>query len=105
MIFSWLLQTRELEEFGRELAREFASNCPASSLVGANRKRVEKKFSAALTQLHRRAVQFSRDKRPGVYKKAKMSNALKWALREQGYDNDLINEIIKGMLVAMARSK
>jgi len=104
MLFGWLFQTREIEEFGKELAKDFASRFPAN-LVGTNRKEADKKFSVALAELHRKAVLFNRDKKLGIYKKAKMSNVLKWELREQGYDSDLINEVIKGMLIAMAKRK
>lgn len=104
MLFDWLFQTREIEKFGKDLAKDFSNKFPMK-LVSANTKETDKKFAIALADLHCSAVQFNREHKLGVYKKAKMSNVLKWELHEQGYDDALINEVIKSMLIAMAKSK
>ena len=72
---------------------------------GAQPKDNKKKFYEALNDLHHKARQFGIEHKIGLYKKAKFSNTLKWELIEMGFDGEMVDEIIKGMLIAMARKK
>lgn len=100
MIFKWTFGTKEIESFARSLAADFAQKCPADSAKTGNRA-----LQIAQDDLVRNARQFGRERRLGLYKKAKFSNTLKWELKDMGYDDKLIDDILKGMLIAMASKK
>lgn len=102
MLLNFLFNTSHVEEFAKSLASSFLQEFPPS-LGQDTKKGGQKKLVAAIQNLNQKARQFSQQHKIGIYKKAKLSNVLKWELRELGYDNDLIDEVIKGMLIALAR--
>jgi len=103
-LLNWLFNSAPAEAFAKTLAADFAKKFPPAA-SGAPTKDTKKKFYVALNELHHKARQFGMEHKIGVYRKAKLSNTLKWELKDMGYDGDMVDEIIKGMLIAMAQKK
>lgn len=103
-MLKWLFNTAPVEVFAKSLAADFAKKFPPLA-SGTPSKDNKKKFYDALNELHHKARQFGIEHKIGLYTKAKLSNTLKWELKDMGYDGDMIDEIIKGMLIAMAQNK
>ena len=103
-MFKWLFSTAPVEAFAKYLATDFAKKSPPVAL-SALQAQTQKKFIDALNELNHKARQFSIEHKVGLYSKAKLSNTLKWELKDMGYDADMVDEIIKSMLIAMARKK
>ncbi|MBU3735774.1 MAG: hypothetical protein FGM62_02245 [Methylobacterium sp.] len=101
MLFNFFFNAAQAEAFAKTLAADFMRECPVHLVQGGG-KGGNKKLVAAIQHLNGKARQFNRQNRPGLFKKAKLSNMFKWELKEHGYDDDLIDELIKGMLIAMA---
>lgn len=101
MLFKFFFNASQAEAFAKTLAAEFMREYPVHLVQGGG-KGGNKKLIGAIQHLNGKARQFNRQNRLGLYKKAKLSNTFKWALKEHGYDDDLIDELIKGMLIAMA---
>lgn len=101
MVFNLFFNAAQAEAFAKTLAADFMRECPIH-LMQSGKKGSDKKLVAAIQHLNSNARQFHAKHRLGLYKKAKLSNTLKWELKEQGYDDALIDELIKGMLIAMA---
>ena len=99
-----LFNSAPAETFAKTLAADFAKKFPPIA-SGALSKDSKKKFYDALNELHHKARQFGIEHKIGLYRKAKFSNTLKWELKDMGYDGDMVDEIIKGMLIAMAQKK
>lgn len=102
MLLKTLFNTSHVEEFAKSLASDFSARFPATQGREA-KKGADKKLAAAIQHVNQRARQFNQEQKIGIYKKAKLSNTLKWELKELGYEDDLIDELIKGMLFAMAQ--
>lgn len=103
MLLKHLFNSSQVEEFAQSLVKEFTRLFPPS--LQHEDKKGEKKLAAALNHLHQQAYQFHAEHKMGIYKKAKLSNTLKWGLKESGYDDALIDELIKSMLVSLARKR
>lgn len=103
MLLKHLFNSTHIEEFAKSLVMDFTRRFPPS--LQQEGKKAEKKLASALSHLHQQAYQFHAEHKMGIYKKAKLSNTLKWELKESGYDDALIGEIIKGMLVTLARKR
>ena len=98
-----LLEGGRIDEFSRELAEDFARRYPLELEGGSSKKR-EKKLGRALNHVYKRAGDFARERRLGVYGTARLGNGFKWTLKEMGYDKEFIDEATKG-LVLNARGK
>jgi hypothetical protein len=90
MILSWL-DARAATEFGATLAAFFVQRVPLDAKLS------EKKFAAkAQDVLAKMALQVDRFKaqnKLNTYKKAKLANAFKWALRDAGYDSTYVDRM------------
>ncbi len=97
---NWL-RGKHIDEFSRELAREFASRCPLEMFKGSHDKKQEKKLGRALNHVYRQAREFRQDRRLGVYGTARLGNGFKWELRELGYAHNFIEEATKGLILSV----
>lgn len=101
MLLKRLFNASHVEEFAKSLVAEFARQFPPS--LQQEGKKAEKKLTAALRHLHQRAQQFQAEHKMGIYQKAKFSNTLKWELKESGYEDAMIDGLIKDLLFSLAR--
>jgi hypothetical protein len=74
-LFSWF-DTGEVDDFARSIAGELVKRAPPASLEGADEKAAKRLA---------RAETFARTHKLNVYKKARLGNQFRWALREAGY--------------------
>lgn len=94
------LWSKDAENFAIELVHEFSRRYPPdASAQGAPRKAA---FVNAVDDLWRRAADYQRAKRPGIYGKAKFGTAFKYQLKELGYADDLIDELVRTLLIRMS---
>ena len=92
--------SKEAEDFAIELVREFAERFPPDAPArGAQRTAV---FARAVDSLWGRVADFQRAKRLGVYGKAKFGTAFKYQLKELGYEDDLVDELVRTLLIRMS---
>jgi len=94
------LRSKDAENFAIELVREFSKRCPPDALAqGAQRAAV---FARAVDDLWSRVAVFQRAKRLGVYGKAKFGTAFKYQLKELGYEEELVDELVRTLLIRMS---
>ena len=94
------LRSKDAENFAIELVREFSRRYPPDvSALGAPRTAA---FASAVDELWRRAADFQRAKRLGIYGKAKFGTAFKYQLKELGYGEDLVDELVRTLLIRMS---
>lgn len=94
-------RSREIEQFATELARDFAKHYPPAG-SDAERNAV-KKLTHALESACERAAVFHKEKKLGVYGKAKLGTTFKWELKELGYGDDLVDECTRSLLLRLSR--
>jgi len=96
-----------IDAFSRELASDFARRYPLELERGLESKRDrkrDKKLGRALNHVYKKAGDYAREQRLGVYGTARLGNAFKWALKDMGYRQEFIDETTKG-LILNARGK
>ena len=87
-----------IDEFGVQLAKEFARRCPLEPRAPSTKKRGTEKYAKAIDHSVNLAVAFQRDNRLGVYGKARLFNTFKWELKRLGYPDDLIDNTTAAVL-------
>jgi len=95
------LWSKDAENFATELVQEFSRRYPPpkASDQGAPRTAA---FVNAVDDLWMRAADYQRAKRPGIFGKAKFGTALKYQLKELGYSDELIDELVRTLLIRMS---
>jgi len=94
-------RTRDIEQFGTEVARDFAKTCPPAETRG-ERSSV-KKLARAIDAACERATAFQKEKKLGVYGKAKLGTTFKWELKALGYADDFVDEFTRNLLLRLSR--
>lgn len=94
-------RSREVERFAIELARAFAEKYPLADAQGE--RNVVRKLARTIDAACDRAAAFQKEKRLGVYGKAKLGTAFKWELKELGYRDDFVDELTSTVLMHLAR--
>lgn len=103
-IFDWF-NTKEGDELARTIAAELVKRVPPSTLPAKDRKaatRLRNTHDAVFA----RAGKFARTHKLNVYKKARLANQFRWALKDAGYPPDFIESWTYELatLVALASS-
>ena len=98
MIFNWF-NASEAKEFGITLAELLIARTPIDDAIA--KRMVTKKHEAMLHQLSQRVIQFKLEHKLNIYKKAKLGNAFKWALRDKGYDIDYVDQMTNWLMLKL----
>jgi hypothetical protein len=98
MMLKWL-DAREAQAFAKELAAFYAEKIPLESTLGS--KKFATKTQDTLKKMSQRIHQFKQAQPLNFYKKAKLLNTFKWALRDAGYDSAYIDEMASWMTLQL----
>jgi len=95
------VSNRDIEQFATEVARDFSKACPLVDMQGgrSSLKKVARSIDAACE----RAAAFQKEKKLGVYGKAKLGTAFKWELKELGYADEFVDEFTRNLLMRLSR--
>ncbi|MHB9117894.1 MAG: hypothetical protein ACYC2R_06440 [Burkholderiales bacterium] len=99
-MFDWL-NTRDVEDFAKVLIQEFSKRFPPEMETSQDKKHLLK-LANTLDALHARSKKFSSKHKLGIYKKAKLGNILKWEMKELGYSDLFIDQMIKKLMIGLA---
>lgn len=98
-----IFSSKDIDEMAHSLVQELVKRYPPSlDKPGATKISVAR-ITRILEDLYGRAARFREEKRLGLYKKARLSNTFKWALKEQGYSSAFIDMATEGLIVYMSR--
>lgn len=87
-IFQWF-DTAEIDELARSIAAELVKRVPPSALDAHTRKAAER-LKNTHEAIFARAGKFARVHKLNIYKKARLGNQFRWALREAGYPREFV---------------
>jgi hypothetical protein len=98
-----------VNEFADKVVADLVKRVPPSSLA-APAGNTAKRLKSTNDMIFARAQSFARAQPLNIYKKARLGNRVKWALREAGYPTDFIDELTHELvtvitLAAGARAK
>ena len=91
MVFKWF-DTAEVDAFADAIVKLFMDRFPPSEFAAAGRKR-EERFRKVHVALAREMQDFRKSHSLNIYKKARLANRFKWALKEAGYPDPFIDEL------------
>jgi hypothetical protein len=96
IIFNWFDATDE-KQFGESLALFFLKNMAPLSNFGD--KAFAQKAEKILHQMAGQVLQFKRDHKLNMYKKAQLGNAFKWALHDAKLDPQYTDKLTKWLVI------
>jgi hypothetical protein len=97
------VSSKDLDAFAVGLAQDLAKRYPPALDKGRERKISQKRLSSILEDTFKRAVEFKREHKLGVYKKARLGNTFRWELQEMGYSEKFIEVATEGLIVYITR--
>jgi hypothetical protein len=103
MVFSWF-NTRAVDAFVDAEVADLVRRLPPSKFEGdgpAAKKalgQLEKAHDAVL----RRATEFVQREKPGLFKKARLANRMKWALMEANYPKPFVDQLAYALAAVAA---
>ena len=103
MILDWF-DTKEVDALADRLAGELVKRVPPSEII-AHGKKAEAGHLKTREAILRQVKNFTGKNRLNVYKKARLANRFKWALKEAGYPVALVDEIAFELATLMATTR
>ena len=94
---------KQVDEFAKTLAQELAKRYPAALDKGGARRISQKRMTAILEDTCNRALDFKKQHKLGVYKKARLGNTFRWELQEMGYSENFVELATEGLIVYITR--
>jgi len=96
-----IFNTKELEEFATKLAEDLGRRFPPASEARTD-PGAKNQLNVILEGLGARAIRFQKERKLGIYKKAKLGNVFKWKLREMGYSDGFAERATKEIVTRLA---
>lgn len=94
-MLKWL-DAKEEQAFGTELAKFYIERVPFESPFST--KQFAAKTQEVLKKVDLKVHNFKTGRSMNVYKKAKLGNAFKWALRDAGYDTEYVDGLTEWLM-------
>lgn len=105
LVIKWLVFPRKLHELAEALAVEISRRYPSAianspePLVSPGRR------SEILNEVFTRAERFSSQNDLGVFATIRLGSALKWRLKELGYDDKFIDIVAQHLVASVSQRK
>lgn len=97
-MFDWF-DAKRAEEFGKSLARTLQEKLPPKSLT--QESKTASKTTYVLTRMDAQIKTFREGGKLNVYKKAKLANAFRWALKDAGYEAPFIDKLVEWLVTQL----
>lgn len=95
---------KDVDDFATSLADEVFRLRPPEGKAGPLNPGVSLKYlEQRIDALFATATAFRKQHSLGIYKKARLANSLRWALKERGYEDRLVEMITEKLVLALAR--
>lgn len=92
-----------IRECARSLADEISRRYPSAIANSPEPMVSQRRLSEILESVFSQSRRFSQERRLGVIAQIKLGRALKWQLRELGYDEDFIDMAAEYLAASVAR--
>jgi hypothetical protein len=98
-MFDWF-RSKDVENFATELVDEFSRRSPPEALKDGTQQ--AKALAASIDQLCNRAGEFQKERKLGVYGKAKFGTTVKYRMKDLGYADEFIDELTRSLLIRIS---
>lgn len=92
--------SREIENFAIELARELSGAFPASE--GVREQQSMARLARAIDRICNRAASYQKEKKLGMFGRAKVGTAFKLELEQAGYPAGFVDDVTRQLLLVMS---
>jgi hypothetical protein len=89
--------TAEVDRFADTVLAELVRRVPLNQLRKESPK-TDKRFSRMTEVLSDQARAFATAQRPNVYKRARLGNRVKWALKDAGYPDPFVDAFVTELI-------
>jgi hypothetical protein len=96
------LRRKEIDAFAAALAQDMGRRFPPRSEARTD-KGAANQLKAITGRLCEQAREFHRQRRLGVYGKAKLGNSFRWQLKELGYSQAIIEQVTHELVLNLAK--
>ena len=95
---------KELNELAKRICEDFASKFPPA--IQAEKKPLARKqlVVALLSVDHHIGRFLAANPAPGVFKKAKCANEVKWGLKDRGFNEELVDAVTHKVINGLSRA-
>lgn len=90
-------RSREIDEFAVALAREFSGRIPPGTAAAESTR-----LARAIDDICNRAKAFQREKKLGMYGRARVGTSFKLELKSAGYPSEFIDDFTRHLLLIMS---
>ena len=94
---------KDVDAFAKTLAQELAKRYPPALDKGSERKISQKRLTSILEDSFTRALEFKKQHKLGVYKKARLGNTFRWELQDMGFSEKFVEVATEGLIVYITR--
>lgn len=95
---------KELNELAKKICEDFSSSFPPS-MQGEDKPHAKKQLAAALVSVDHNIGRFlAANSAPGVFKKAKCANEVKWGLKDKGFQQELVDAVTHKVVHGLSRT-
>ncbi len=94
---------KQIDEFAKTLAQELSKRYPPALDKPDERRISQKRMTTILEDTFNRALEFKKQHKLGVYKKARLGNTFRWELQEMGYSGKFVETATEGLIVYITR--
>lgn len=95
---------KDVDEFANRLVDEVFRLRPPEGKAGPFNPGVSLKYlEQRVDALFATATAFRKQHKLGLYKKARLANSFRWAMKERGYEDSFIEMITEKLVVAVSR--
>ncbi len=93
-------RSRDIDDFAIALAREFAGRCPPGE--GQDEARKPAQVARVIDDVCNRAAAYQREKRLGMYGRAKLGTSFKLEMKQIGYPEEFVDTLTRQLLFSMS---
>jgi len=93
---------KQVDEFARGLVAEIAAYYPPAPDAAGARKASQKKVASVLEGALKKATDFKKQHKLGIYKTARLSNTVRWQMTDMGYSKEFTEALVKDLVVRLS---
>jgi len=95
---------KELNELAKRICDDFAVNFPPA-IQAEKKPHARKQLVVALLSVEQNIGRFlASNPEPGVFKRAKCANDVKWGLKDKGFNEQLVDAVINKVVFGLSRT-
>lgn len=97
------LSSKPVDNFAKTLAQDVAKRYPPLLEQSKEKKISHNRISRILEDAYAKAIDFHKQHKLGVYRKARLGNTFRWELTELGYSKQFVELATEGLIVYITR--